>query len=214
MRVVLTNDRDALAALDRAIAQAKVARPAPGIDPGMTTPGTVMLTSVQTLVLELHAGAAVGNAMNGDVAAARKRLADAETYLRSIDRQPLALAWYRNWHAPVVLALIERWQVDDALAIAESFPTKAQRRSDAPAAKWELEGLQRVLAHARAAAASKQRDGAGRLDDGGSPGVKLAGTIDQVASPSERCRTNLLVALRITQPATPKGSTTAPAARP
>jgi hypothetical protein len=229
MRAVLTNDREALAALDRVIAQAKVARPVRGMDLGMATPGTVMLTPGQSLALELYAGAALGNAMNGNAAAARQQLAAAETYLRSIDRQPLALAWYGKWHVPVVRALIERGQGNDAVAIAESFPAKPQRQSDALTARWELETLQRVLAEARAAA-SKQRDEAGGSDDGASQAVvdlrnvesyvdkrefaKLVSAIDQTASPSERCRTNLAVALRITPPVTSRSSTTAPAAQP
>jgi hypothetical protein len=220
MRAVLTNDREALAALAHVIAQAKLARPPRGMVPGMATPGTVMLTPGQNLALTLYAGTALGNAMAGDVAGARQQLDTAATYLRSIDRQPLALAWYRNWHVPVVQALIERGQATDAVAIAESFPTKAQRPSDASTAKWELDGLQRVLANARAAA-SRQRDEASRLDDGGTPGVidsrnfpKLARTIDQGVSPSERCRANLAVALRITQPARSKASTTSPATQP
>jgi hypothetical protein len=229
MRAVLTNDQETLATLDHAIAQAKQARSPRATDPNMATPGTVMLTPGQNLTLSLFAGTALGNAMTGDAAAARRQLEVAATYLRSIDRQPLALAWYRNWHVPVVQALIERGQADDALAIAESFPTKAQRPSDASTAKWELEGLQRVLAHARAAA-SKQRDEAGGLNDGRPQGVtdlrnlesymdrrtfpKFVGTIDQMASPSERCRANLAVALRITQPAKPKASTTSPATQP
>jgi hypothetical protein len=104
------------------------------------------------------------------------------------------------------------------MAIAESFPTKAQRRSDVATAKWELDGLQRVVANARAAE-SRQRDEASRL--GRPPEVidlrnfpKLARTIDQGVSPSARCRANLAVALRITQPARSRASMTSPATQP